>query len=85
MLLGNQVIKRQALGSVKMGKPNGWGLKNYVGNAQEWVITPGGVMAKGGAFSDSLSNCAISMSKQHNGGADPITGFRLIRELKLGS
>ena len=85
VLLGNQVIKGQALGNVKMGKPNGWGLTNYVGNAQEWVVTQGGVVAKGGAFSDSLSNCSISMSKTHNGEADPITGFRLVRELKLGS
>ncbi len=83
--LGSQVIKGQALGSVKMGKPNGWGLKNYVGNAQEWVITPNGVAAKGGAYADSLSNCSISMSKAHSGGADRITGFRVVRELKQGS
>ena len=85
VLLGNQVIKGQALGSVKMGKPNGWGLKNYVGNAQEWVTTSGGVVVKGGAFTDSLSNCSISLTRAHDGGADKITGFRLVRELKLGS
>lgn len=78
--LGSQVIKGQALGSVKMGKPNGWGLKNYLGNAQEWVITGSGVTAKGGAYTDTLSSCSISLSKAHDGSADPITGFRLIRE-----
>jgi len=83
--LGSQVIKGQALGSVKMGKPNGWGLKNYIGNAQEWVVTKNGIRANGGAFSDSLSNCSISMSKAHDGKADSITGFRLVREIKLGS
>jgi len=85
VLLGNQVIKGQTLGSVRMGEPNGWGLKNYIGNAQEWATTPGGVVAKGGSFSDSLSNCSISLTRAQDGGADPMTGFRLVRELKPGS
>ena len=80
VMLGSQIIKGQALGSVKMGKPNGWGLKNYLGNAQEWVITGSGVAAKGGAFTDTLSSCSIKLSKAHDGNADPITGFRLVRE-----
>jgi hypothetical protein len=85
VLLGNQVIKGMALGNVKMGKSNGWGLTNYIGNAQEWVVTPGGVKAVGGAYSDSLSNCSISLSKAHNGQPDDITGFRVVRDLKVGS
>jgi hypothetical protein len=84
VLLGSQVIKGQALGSVKMGKPNGWGLKNYVGNAQEWVTTSSGLAARGGAYPDSLSKCSISLSKTHSGQADEVTGFRLVRELKMG-
>ena len=63
------------------GKPNGWGLINYVGNAREWVTSGGSLVARGGAFTDSMSECRISLQESHNGNADPETGFRLLREL----
>ena len=79
--LGEQVLKGHSLVNAKSGQQNGWGLANYIGNAQEWVKSGGGVKARGGAFEDTLSKCDISLTKTHGGGADPITGFRLIREL----
>ena len=70
-----------ALNNFKTGKPNGWGLVNYVGNAQGLVKTASGFAARGGAFEDPLTKCGVDMVKPHSGSADPITGIRLVREL----
>ena len=70
-----------ALNNFKTGKPNGWGLVNYVGNAQELVKTASGFAARGGAFEDPLTKCSVDMVKPHSGSADPITGILLVREL----
>lgn len=79
--LGEQLLKGHSLVNAKSGQQNGWGLANYIGNAQEWVKTGGGVKARGGTFEEPLSKCEISLTKAHSGGADPLTGFRLVREL----
>ena len=84
--LGDKIIKGTGIVSIKSGQSNGWGLKNYIGNAQEWVIAGDSVTARGGAYQDAHSKCEISFSKEHSGNADSITGFRLILEevSKLG-
>ena len=66
--------------SVKSGKSNGWGLKNYVGNVQEWVTDEGKLLVRGGAYTDAHSKCAISLERTHQGDKDESTGFRLVRE-----
>jgi formylglycine-generating enzyme required for sulfatase activity len=78
--LGDKVIKGTGIVSIKSGKSNGWGLKNYIGNVQEWVVDGDTITARGGAFRDAHSKCEISYSKDHSGGADEITGFRLVLE-----
>ena len=75
-----KLIKGTGIVSVKSGKSNGWGLKNYVGNVQEWVLDGDSPVARGGAFTDAHSKCDISLERSHDGGADDTTGFRLIRE-----
>ncbi len=76
-----QVLKGQSTMGVNTGKANGWGLYNYVGNAQEWARSGDGVVARGGAFEDTFSKCTISLEKPHGGGADESTGFRVLLEL----
>ena len=72
----------RSLVSASFGEANGWGLVNAVGNAQEWVIAGGDrVVARGGAFEDPLPSCSIDSKRAHDGDADPVTGFRLVREL----
>ncbi len=78
--LGDKIIKGTGIVSIKSGQSNGWGLKNYIGNIQEWVIDGDSVTARGGAFQDPHSKCDISFTREHNGGADDSTGFRLILE-----
>ena len=63
------------------GQPNGWGLTNYVGNAQELVRSGGSFAARGGDFDVPLTRCEASLSQPHNGAPDKTTGFRLVREL----
>lgn len=75
-----KLIKGTGIVSVKSGKSNGWGLKNYVGNVQEWVLDGNSTTARGGAFTDAHSKCEISLERSHDGNADDVTGFRLIRE-----
>jgi formylglycine-generating enzyme required for sulfatase activity len=71
----------RALVSVTFGEENGWGMVNPVGNAQEWVVMPGWLAARGGAYSDRASRCSVAFSRRHDGSADDQTGFRLLREL----
>jgi len=71
----------RALVSVTFGEENGWGIVNPAGNAQEWVLTPEGLAARGGAYSDKASRCTVAFSRDHDGRADERTGFRLLREL----
>ena len=80
LVLNGKVLKGTGIASVKYGKANGWGLKNYIGNVQEWVQDGSGTIAAGGAYSDQHAKCKISLQRPHNGSADETTGFRLILE-----
>lgn len=75
------LIKGVALMPVNTGDDNGWGLKNYVGNAQEWVRAGDGWEVRGGAHTTSMSQCDVKTRAPHSGAADAITGFRVLREL----
>ena len=78
--VNQKLIKGTGIVSVKSGKSNGWGLKNYVGNVQEWVMDEKALLVRGGAYTDAHSKCAISLEREHKGEGDEATGFRLIRE-----
>ena len=78
--IGDKLIKGTGVVSVKSGKSNGWGLKNYVGNVQEWVLDGNTTEVMGGAYTDPHSKCDITLERSSNGAADDITGFRLIRD-----
>ena len=56
-------------------------LINYVGNAKEWTRSGSGVAARGGAHTDPMSKCDVQLQETHNGTADPLTGFRVVREM----
>ncbi|HWV16216.1 MAG TPA: protein kinase [Cellvibrio sp.] len=72
---GNSLIK------VAIGQQNEWGLVNYLGNAREWVESDGGVAVVGGSFETPMEECDINSKLSHDGRADAITGFRLVREV----
>jgi serine/threonine protein kinase/formylglycine-generating enzyme required for sulfatase activity len=78
---GSQILKGQSLMGANTGKPNGWGLYNYVGNAQEWVSTGQGVVVRGGAYTDNFGSCEIALEKASDGQANEATGFRLVQEM----
>lgn len=78
--VSEKLIKGTGIVSVKSGKSNGWGLKNYVGNVQEWVIDGNSTTARGGAYTDPHAKCDISLERSSDGNADEVTGFRLLRE-----
>ena len=77
--LGGNVIKGANMLPINSGKANNWGLHNPVGNVQEW--TADGTV-RGGAHKDTMSNCDISLKRNHSGGADEVTGFRILQELQ---
>ncbi|MGE5624018.1 MAG: bifunctional serine/threonine-protein kinase/formylglycine-generating enzyme family protein [Bacillota bacterium] len=79
--LGDQVIKGLSIVSVSTGKANNWGLVNAVGNVQQFVTTGAGVGAAGGDYQDPLADCTTSLIRPSNGTADPLTGFRVARDL----
>ena len=78
--LGDKILKGTGIAKIKSGRPNKWGVFNFVGNVQEWVQEGGSTSARGGAFSDAISNCDISTGRPHNGNADDVTGFRVFLE-----
>ncbi len=76
----DKLIKGTGIVSVKSGKSNGWGLKNYIGNVQEWVKDGNSIYVRGGAYTDAHSKCDISLERDSDGNSDEVTGFRLLRE-----
>jgi len=79
----DKLTKETGIASIKSGYSNGWGLKNYIGNVQEWVITDSGeVMAVGGNFNTPIEECSLDYMKAHNGSADEYTGFRVLLEME---
>ena len=82
VMIGDNIVKGNALLTVKSGKMNSWGLVNYIGNAQELVLdAPDKLAAMGGAYQDPLAQCNISFSRKHDGKPDSVTGFRVLREM----
>ena len=77
------IAKGDQLLSASAGGQNEWGLVNHVGNAREFAFDQGRrVVVMGGSYKLSLEQCTISTKESHNGSADNVTGFRLLRELK---
>jgi len=77
------IEKGGKLVQAKIGKQNGWGLVNYVGNVQEWVYGKGRkLVAVGGSFVQTMEDCDITTTNSHKGLADNATGFRVLRELR---
>ena len=65
------------------GRPNPWGLYNFVGNAREWAVTgDNSLLAMGGAHTDPRQECTLEKRVAHDGAADPVTGFRVLREIE---
>ena len=52
-----------------------------MGNAQELVIDSGGFAVLGGSHKTPIERCDVSFSESHNGLADDLTGFRILREI----
>jgi formylglycine-generating enzyme required for sulfatase activity len=80
--IGGKKVRGVALEAVQSGKSNGWGLYNYLGNAQEWVVSGDAVLARGGAYTDNVSACTLDASRPQTGDADAATGLRVVRELQ---
>jgi len=79
--LAGQVVKGLSIVNIETGRPNIWGLVNYVGNVKEWVLGSDGLEAVGGDYRDPLSQCSVDLVRSSNGAADPLTGFRVGRFL----
>ncbi|MFK5915301.1 MAG: bifunctional serine/threonine-protein kinase/formylglycine-generating enzyme family protein [Woeseiaceae bacterium] len=75
---GNELVKTTS------GKQNSWGVVNYLGNAREWVYGDGRqLIAMGGSYKDAMDKCDFTLSSNHSGQADTISGFRVLREIKV--
>lgn len=72
----------RGVSSVKVGSSNGWGLRNYIGNIQEWVIDDKGqILAAGGHYGNSEKDCNIDHMVPNDGSSNGYTGIRLVREI----
>lgn len=78
--LGGQTLKGDQMNRVSTGHQNGWGLQNFIGNAQEWVFHNNQLRAVGGSYQDPHAECGLNFSRAHSGAADSVTGFRLLLE-----
>ncbi len=64
------------------GAANQYGIVNAVGNVQEWVLgSEGDLIAAGGNHLDAMSRCLTTSKIMHDGTADEVTGFRVVRSL----
>lgn len=77
------IKKGSSLNKTSLGQQNLWGVVNHLGNAQEWVLLPGGTYSVvGGSFDTDMDECNFNKSSPHDGRADPFTGFRVLREIQ---
>ena len=77
------IEKGEELFGVKVGKPNSWGMVNYIGNAREWVYDKGRkLVAVGGSYNSPMENCRFDTVVASTGNADRYTGFRVLREVQ---
>jgi hypothetical protein len=67
--------------AAETGPGNDYGLKNMLGNVQEWVLEGDGLVAIGGSFSDPIGLCLATTVRGDAGRGAADTGFRLVREL----
>jgi serine/threonine protein kinase len=79
--LSGRIIKGLTVVSIETGRANAWGLVNYVGNVQEWVLGSEGLEAVGGSYRDPLALCSVDLTRPSSGAPDPLTGFRVARYL----
>jgi len=75
--LSGRIIKGLTVVSIETGRPNAWGLVNYVGNVQEWVLGSEGLEAAGGSYRDPLALCGVDLTRPSSGAPNPLTGFAL--------
>ena len=67
---------------VNTGRGNSFGVVNYSGNVQEWVIDNGELAAAGSHHRDPMSRCTLDSLRAHDGSADAMTGFRVVRTIE---
>ena len=79
---GGKLVSGVSLQPVAAGTDNNWGLRNYIGNAREWVDAGGALEARGGAYTDAKENCSVTARVAHSGEPDNITGMRLVRAVE---
>ena len=78
------IQKGTKLVKTTIGKQNAWGMVNYVGNAAELVYAKGRrLISIGGSFKESMDSCNIQTWVDHSGTPDEVTGFRVLREIKI--
>jgi hypothetical protein len=75
------IQKGDSLVAASVGGANRWGLVNHIGNAREWATSGGSVAALGGSRETAMDQCTASSAAPHDGKADNLTGFRLVREI----
>lgn len=68
--------------AVSVGSEGPWGLANALGNVREWVMDGDALAAAGGSFADPIAECVATTVVPHDGTADAMTGFRLVREVQ---
>ncbi|VAW91013.1 Serine/threonine protein kinase [hydrothermal vent metagenome] len=77
------IEKGEELFGIKVGKPNSWGMVNYIGNAREWVYGKGRkLVAVGGSYNAPMESCQFDTMVSSTGNADIYTGFRVLREVQ---
>jgi len=82
-LVSGRPARGTVLRAATVGAPNDYGMRNVVGNAQEWATSAaGGLKALGGGIGDPIEICQTEFSRPHNGQPDGRTGFRLLREMR---
>jgi hypothetical protein len=75
----NDNCRSDSMRSVLAGSTNQWGLVDYLGNVRERVSDGSRLVFRGGSYADTL--CSVNLGAEDAGAPDPVTGFRLVREL----
>ena len=64
-----------------VGKPNGYGVVNALGNAAEWAWKGETLVSVGGSFNTEIDRCTADYMVNSDGAPAESQGFRLVREI----
>lgn len=76
------LVKGVRLLPVDVGSPNGWGLVNSIGNAEELILDTDKYRVAGGSILTAMESCGLKTLSNYSSSKSQMMGFRVVRKIE---